>query len=358
VEAPPPTEVPPPTEAPPQPTELPKPPEEQATLSIWVSLLPQELEVFASELSNFEGDNPGVQVQVNNLPFGEIDTALFTSLAAGVAPDMVALSYNTIARLVEQELLVPPDFNLVTNVEDFLPEAFQANFYNNTLYAIPWRRQACAPSYLSLALPKPSSGRYDLSTRLVNFLTGYEIQIKNYQGVGWYPARQSVYDDLSLSCQPVKAIRLEPQYVAPTISLVQERQSLIQAYLGDVQVNPDAATAWVESGETRTAAVPLKFPVSQQQVDEQFYGKELAIGALFVNDSPDISPGNYAVTCRADGDWATCDLIDENGERTMVKPVDFARTPQPVGQPFVLLEEGSFRKCWYLDSLKICINIG
>jgi hypothetical protein len=271
---------------------------------------------------------------------------------------VVALSYNTIARLVEQEILVPPDFSLLTNFDDFLPEALQANFFNNILYALPWRRQACAPNYLSLALPKPSSRRYDIATRLINFLAGIEIQTRNYKEIGWYPARQSVYNDIGLSCPPSQAIRLEPQYVVPTISLAQERAPKIQAFLGEAQINLNAATAWVENGETHVAAVPLKFPVPQQQIDEQFYGNGLPIGALFVNDSPDINPGNYAVNCRADGDWAICDLTDENGETFTVNPVDFARTPQPVGQPFVLLEQGSFRKCWYFDSLKICINIG
>ncbi len=317
-----------------------------------------KIHVFASS-GRFQADNPGINVQVENIPYGEIEPKLFTGLAAGVAPDVVALSYNTIARLVEQDLLVPPDFSLLSNVEDILPQALQTNFFNNVLYALPWRRQACSPNYLALALPRPSSQRYDVASRLINHLAGYEAQLRNFKEAGWYPVRQSVYNDAGLECPPVTAILLEAQFVQPTISLVADRQAQIAGVIGAVQLNPNLATAWVQDGKTRVAAEPLRFPVPQQQVDEQFYGGNgLPIGALFVDSSPEIKPGDYAVTCRADGDWAICDLVDPNGEKTTVKPADFARTPAPVGQPFVLLEQGSFRKCWYFDSLKICINIG
>ncbi len=351
-------EQPQPTEIPIQPTELPKQSEQQATLTMWVSLESNEFDLLVSELNDFQAANPGIQVQAENIPFGDLESKLFTSLAAGVPPDVVALTYNTIARLVDQGVLAPPDFSLLTNRDDFIPDSLQSNFFNDILYALPWHRQACAPDYLSLALPKYSSSRIDLSTRLIDYLSAKEIQANNYKVLGWYPTRQSVYDDQSLACPPVQAIRLEPKFVESTISLVKEREPLIQRYLGDLQVNYEAASAWLQDGETRVASVPLKFPVPEQQVQDQFYAKGMPIGGLFVNSSPEIKPGNYAVICRADGDWAICDLTDENGEITAVKPVDFARTQSPVGQQFVLLEQGSFRQCWYLDGLKICINIG
>ncbi len=120
---------------------------------MWVSLEPNELDLVLSEVDAFQADNPGVQVHVENVPFGEIENKLFTSLAAGVAPDVVPLSYNTVARLIEQDLLTPPDFGLLTNTGDFLPEAMQGNFFNNVLYApSPSLKLPCYPS--PMALPR------------------------------------------------------------------------------------------------------------------------------------------------------------------------------------------------------------
>jgi ABC-type glycerol-3-phosphate transport system substrate-binding protein len=345
------------TPLPPQATDTPRPPA-ATKISVWASLTQNEQDIFQAELNRFEQDHPNVNVSLVNVAWGDMDTRLATALDAGNPPDVAVLPYNSIINFASQKLLNVIDRASIDRFGDYLDDAKLDVAINKVIYAVPWRRQACAPHYLSFALPKGANTHPQLGLALANYLNQPGFQTDNYKQLGWLPIRISLYDALGLHCDNVQVLRLAPAELTNAVSLVNEREKLIQDMLGGAQLNSDASTAWVDNGAMNAAAEPLKNPVSSTQVKRNFDNNGMVIGGLFVDSSPIVPSGNYAVTCRADGSWASCELTDPSGQQITVSPSQFQRMSVAVGQPFATVELGSFHQCWYFDSLKICINIG
>jgi ABC-type glycerol-3-phosphate transport system substrate-binding protein len=347
-------------------TDTPLPPEASASprppsgtqISVWASLAQAEQAAFQAQIDRFQQDNPSVRVSLVNVPFGDMDARLATAFNAGNPPDVAVLPYNSIVSFGSQGLLNAIDRADINRFGDYLDDSKLDVMINKVVYAVPWHRQACAPHYVSLALPKGSGTHPKLGLALANYVNQPGFQTDNYHQLGWLPIRISLYDALGLHCDEVQVLRLAPADLSNAVSLVNQREKLIQDLLGGAQLNPGAATAWVDNGEMNAAAEPLKNPVTSAQVKRGFDGDGMVIGGLFVESSPYIETGNYAVTCRAEGSWASCMLSDPSGMQITVSPSQFQRMSVAVGQPFATVELGSFHQCWYFDSLKICINIG
>jgi hypothetical protein len=347
-------------------TDTPQPPEASATpkqasgtkITVWVSLTQPEQAVFLAQVADFEQAHPDVRVGVVNVAFGDMEARLSAAFNAGIPPDVAVLTYNAIVDFGAQGLLNAIDRTTIDRFGDYLDDSKLDVMINKVVYAVPWRRQSCAPHYLSFALPVGPNTHPKLGLALANTLNQPVYQTDNYKRLGWYPIRISLYDALNLHCSEVQVVRLAPADLTNAISLANERQKLIQDLLGGAQLNADAATGWVQDGEMQAASEPLKNPVTAAEVKRDFYGSGLVIGGLYVNSSPYVETGNYAVTCSANGEAVLCTLQDPSGAEYSVDPSFFQQLDQPVGQPFTTLELGSFHECWYLDSLKICINIG
>lgn len=63
-------------------------------------------------VETFEAANPGVKINAENIPWNSYYDQLYTSLAAGTAPDAALVKLNALPRLLEMEALEPLDARL------------------------------------------------------------------------------------------------------------------------------------------------------------------------------------------------------------------------------------------------------
>lgn len=62
-----------------------------------------------SLVKKFESENPGIQIEAENIPWNSYYDQLYTSIAAGDAPDAAMVKLNALPRLLEMEALVSLD---------------------------------------------------------------------------------------------------------------------------------------------------------------------------------------------------------------------------------------------------------
>ncbi len=78
-------------------------------LSVVINWTGSELEAFQAVIDGFTSANPGVKVQLDQIPFEELNAQLTQRFAAGSPPDVTVVLPGLIRQLSEQDMLVPLD---------------------------------------------------------------------------------------------------------------------------------------------------------------------------------------------------------------------------------------------------------
>lgn len=91
-------------------------------------------ENLATIVDAFEAENPGIQVEVTTLPYGDYGTALQTDLAAGTVSDVFDIEYANYRAYQESGVLAPLD---VANPGAYRPSLLEAYSTDGTSYALP-----------------------------------------------------------------------------------------------------------------------------------------------------------------------------------------------------------------------------
>jgi ABC-type glycerol-3-phosphate transport system substrate-binding protein len=327
------------------------------TIRLLVAGRGEEVQVLEEQIDRFQEAHPDIEVLLEFVPYGESEVKVLTMMAAGVPPDVAVLSYNFYIELQEQGYLAALDERAAQiDLGDFIQDALQSGGFGRALYGLPWQRSGCWPHYRYLALFDAST-YHDAAFALMDFLTQPEQQSENYLRLQWYPTRKSVYGERAIECPTIEAIRLAPEEVAGTVSLVRDLQPVLQGVLGGQAINPYEATAVIEDGALQGTGAPVMNPISAEEF-EAALAEGVAIGALSVDQAPEYPPGDYAVWCQDDGE-ARCYLVPPQGEQVEVDLEVFERTEDPVvGQPLCTVITGSKKLCFRLDSRQICFRIG
>ncbi|NPA90955.1 MAG: maltose ABC transporter substrate-binding protein [Chloroflexi bacterium] len=141
-----PTPVPPtPTPKPPTPTPVPPTPTPQppaAKLVIWAD---ENRAPIMEEIAKAFTEKYGVEVEVQQVGFGDIRDQFKVAAPAGEGPDIIIGAHDWLGELVVNGLLAPVD--LGAKKEKFLPSALQAFTYNSQLYGMPYLTENVAFFY-------------------------------------------------------------------------------------------------------------------------------------------------------------------------------------------------------------------
>ena len=117
-----------------------------------------EGEVVANMLPEFERRNPGIKVELQQLPWTAAHEKLLTAFAGDALPDVVPLGNSWIAEFATLDALEPLDARIAATPgfarEDFFAGAWDSGVINGRAYAVPWYVETRVPYYRKDLLAK------------------------------------------------------------------------------------------------------------------------------------------------------------------------------------------------------------
>jgi len=115
------------------------PPQEQ-TIRFWA--MGREAEVVTELIEDFEKENPGIRVDVQNIPFTAAHEKLLTAFAADGLPDVCQLGNTWIPEFAALDTLEPLQPYLAASSgidpEDYFPGIWATNVIDGGVVGIPW----------------------------------------------------------------------------------------------------------------------------------------------------------------------------------------------------------------------------
>jgi putative chitobiose transport system substrate-binding protein len=106
----------------------------------WTMQLKPQFDKYLNDLiAIFVKENPTVEVEWVDIPWGEMETKILSSVAAKTAPDVVNLNPQFAAKLAEKKALV--DLGSTISEADkslYFPNIWKANQLNNVTFGLPW----------------------------------------------------------------------------------------------------------------------------------------------------------------------------------------------------------------------------
>jgi multiple sugar transport system substrate-binding protein len=110
------------------------------TIRLWA--MGREGEVVAQLIPDFERENPGIRVRVQQIPWSAAHEKLLTAFVGEATPDIAMLGNTWVPEFVALDALEPLD-SLVTRSKslsraDFFPGAWSTNVVDSVTYGVPW----------------------------------------------------------------------------------------------------------------------------------------------------------------------------------------------------------------------------
>lgn len=113
---------------------------EGETVRFWA--MGREAEVVTELVADFEKENPGIHVDVQNIPMTAAHEKLLTAFAADGLPDVCQLGNTWLPEFAMLDALEPlqpyVDRSKVIDPKDYFPGVWDTNIVNGTLYGVPW----------------------------------------------------------------------------------------------------------------------------------------------------------------------------------------------------------------------------
>lgn len=110
------------------------------TIRFWA--MGREAEVVTELVADFEKENPGLHVDVQNIPMTAAHEKLLTAFAADGLPDVCQLGNTWLPEFAMLDALEPlqpyVDRSEVIDPKDYFPGVWDTNVVNGTLYGVPW----------------------------------------------------------------------------------------------------------------------------------------------------------------------------------------------------------------------------
>lgn len=113
---------------------------ETAEIEFWtMQLQPKFTDYFEQLITQFEADNPDVQVRWVDVPWADMQSKILTAVSAGTAPDVVNLNPDFAAQLAGRNAWLDLDDRISTSDrERYLPKIWQASALEDKSFGIPW----------------------------------------------------------------------------------------------------------------------------------------------------------------------------------------------------------------------------
>ncbi|MEO0230739.1 MAG: extracellular solute-binding protein [candidate division WOR-3 bacterium] len=107
-------------------------------LVIWESYNDEEHAVFMQIVEKFKAENPGVEIEVQRIPFDGMEQKVLTALASRSAPDIARVDYAFVAKLADKNGILPIEETELADIKDkVMPAALYSNFYRGKFYGLP-----------------------------------------------------------------------------------------------------------------------------------------------------------------------------------------------------------------------------
>ena len=110
------------------------------TLTFWT--IGREGEAITQLLPEFERENPGIHVVLQQLPLSAAHQKMLTAFAGDSTPDMTQLGNTWLPELVALGALEPLQDRVarshVIRPDDYFPSIWSTNVYHGALYGVPW----------------------------------------------------------------------------------------------------------------------------------------------------------------------------------------------------------------------------
>ena len=110
------------------------------TVRFWA--MGREGEVVTELVADFEKENPGIHVDVQNIPMTAAHEKLLTAFAADGLPDVCQLGNTWLPEFAMLDALEPLQPYVARSKEvvpaDYFPGVWDTNIVNDTLYGVPW----------------------------------------------------------------------------------------------------------------------------------------------------------------------------------------------------------------------------
>jgi arabinogalactan oligomer/maltooligosaccharide transport system substrate-binding protein len=118
------------------------------TLSFWQTMNAQETVTLRGIVDRFEATHPGIEVDMETVPFDQAQLKFATAAQAGQAPDVLRAEIAWIADYAARGFLAPIDAKVsAADKRDFLPAPFNYGVYAGKTWAIPQVTDAPALLY-------------------------------------------------------------------------------------------------------------------------------------------------------------------------------------------------------------------
>ncbi len=112
----------------------------KSKIVFWTMQLKPQYDKYMSDLiAAFVKENPTAEVEWVDIPWGEMETKILSSVAARTAPDVVNLNPQFASKLAEKKALV--DLGTTISEADkasYFPNIWKANQLENVTFGLPW----------------------------------------------------------------------------------------------------------------------------------------------------------------------------------------------------------------------------
>jgi len=116
--------------------------QEQGTTTVRFWAMGREAEVVSELIHEFEAENPGVKVDVQNIPWTAAHEKLLTAFAADGLPDVCQLGNTWVPEFAELNALTPlqpfVQRSTVVDPKDYFQGIWDTNVIHNELVGVPW----------------------------------------------------------------------------------------------------------------------------------------------------------------------------------------------------------------------------
>ena len=112
--------------------------EEATVITVWETYSAEEREIFLGWVEQFKQANPGISVEVTNIPFDGMEPKILTSLATDTAPDIGRVDVAFLPKLAIRGGLQPLDgFGIAGLAKELRPVALSSCIVDGKTYGLP-----------------------------------------------------------------------------------------------------------------------------------------------------------------------------------------------------------------------------
>ena len=112
----------------------------KSKIVFWTMQLKPQFDKYMTDLiAGFVKENPTVEVEWVDIPWGEMETKILSSVAAKTAPDVVNLNPQFASKLAEKKALVDMGKSISdADKASYFPNIWKANQLDNVTFGLPW----------------------------------------------------------------------------------------------------------------------------------------------------------------------------------------------------------------------------